>query len=122
MNKTTITISGKGVESLDTLNMQISVEAVVDVDAKSARRVATAWLASEVGNMLIAGDPRLVIAETTVWRLPVLQTSSQEGILGEIGFVDVDAATGEPQNSDTLKAEILKNVQRLGSSPHSSTG
>lgn len=73
----------------------------------------TAWLVSEVGNMLMAGDPRLVIAQTTVWRLPVLLTSSEKGIVGEVGFVDVDAASGEPMTSDALHAQILNNVHRL---------
>jgi hypothetical protein len=113
MNNTTITISGAGNQDLSELTVQISVEAVVDVDARHARRQATRWLASEVGNMLIAGQPRLVISQNTLWRLPVLLTSSERGIIGEVGFVDVDASTGEPIISDKLRTQILDNVDRL---------
>src|SRR5262245_40962168 len=113
MNNATITISGLGVQDLNELNVQISVEAIGNVDAKRARRNVTAWLASEVGNMLIAGEPRLVISQITVWRLPVLLTSSEKGIVGEVGFVDVDASSGESKISDELRTQILANVDRL---------
>lgn len=113
MSNTTITLSGEGVEDLNQLNVQISVEAVVNVDAKHARRRVTVWLASEVGNMLIAGDPRLVISRETVWRLPVLLTSSEKGVVGEVGFVDVDASSGELMTSDKLRTQILNHVNEL---------
>jgi post-segregation antitoxin (ccd killing protein) len=113
MAQATITLSGEGVQDIQTLNVQIAVEATIHVDAKTARKRATAWLASEVGNMLMAGTPQLVIAAQTVWRLPVLLTSSLSGIVGEVGTVDVDAATGEPAVNDELKNRILANVQQL---------
>lgn len=113
MHNATITISGEGVQNLNEFNLQISVEAVVNVDAKHARRRVTIWLLSEVGNMLIAGEPRLVISQTTVWRLPVLLTSSDKGIVAEVGFVDVDASSGEPVINDELRTQILNNVDRL---------
>jgi hypothetical protein len=122
MSNATITISGEGVQDLNELHVQISVEAVVNVDAKTARKRATAWLASEVGNMLMAGNPRLVVSQITVWRFPVLLTSSQKGVLGEVGTVDVDASNGEPLISGELRNQILDNVNRLASPALSSTG
>ena len=113
MAQATITLSGEGVQDIQTLNVQIAVEATVHVDAKTARKRATAWLASEVGNMLMAGTPQLVIAQQTIWRLPILLTSSVSGIVGEVGTVDVDATTGEPAVNDELKHRILANVQQL---------
>jgi hypothetical protein len=113
MSNTTITLTGEGVKDLNQLNVHISVEATVNVDAKSARRRVTAWLASEVGNMLIAGEPRLVISENTVWRLPALLTSSERGIIGEVGCVDVDAVTGELIAGNELRTQIVNNVNGL---------
>ena len=113
MSGTTIIISGAGIQELHELNLQISVEAVVNIDAKSARRRATAWLVSEVGNMMIAGEPRLVISQVTVWRLPVLLTSSEKGIIGEVGSVDVETSSGELLINDDLRTQILNNVNRL---------
>jgi len=113
MNNATITLSGEGVQDLNELHVQILVEAIVNVDAKRARRQATAWLASEVGNMLMAGDPSLVISRITVWRLPALLTSSEKGIVGAVGFVDVDTSSGELLVNDDLRTQILNNVNRL---------
>lgn len=113
MSNTTITLTGEGVKDLNQLNVHISVEATVNVDAKSARRRVTAWLASEVGNMLIAGEPRLVISENTVWRLPALLTSSERGIIGEVGCVDVDAVTGELIAGNELRTQLVNNVNGL---------
>jgi hypothetical protein len=70
-------------------------------------------LESEVGNMLLCGEPLLVIARNTVWRLPVLLTSSEKGIVGEVGFVDVDAASGELLTSNELRVQLLTHVNQL---------
>ena len=113
MTNATITLSGEGLEDLNGVDLQISVEAVVNVDAKTARKAATAWLASEVGNMLLAGKPQLVISQTTVWRLPALLTSSEQGTIGEVGTVDVDASTGQVLVNNLLRTQILDNVHQL---------
>ncbi|MEZ4710082.1 MAG: hypothetical protein R3A44_22945 [Caldilineaceae bacterium] len=113
MTQATITLSGAGIQDIHNLNVQIAIEATVHVDAQTSRRRATAWLASEVGNMLIAGAPQLVIAEKTVWRLPVLLTSSHSGTIGKVGTVDVDTMTGELAVNEDLKNRILANVQQL---------
>ena len=113
MTNATITLSGEGIQDLHTLNLQILVEATVTVDTKVARKRAIVWLVSEVGNMLSVGIPKLVIGNQAVWRYPVLLTSSQEGIVGEVGQVDVDTMTGKPAVNDELKDRILANVQQL---------
>lgn len=63
MAQATITLSGEGVQDVQELNVQIFVEASVETSAKASRRRVTIWLASEVGNMLMAGTPELVISE-----------------------------------------------------------
>ena len=92
MGGATITISGAGVRDINELSVEITIEAVVNISAKEAQRHATGWLVSEIGNMLIAGDPQLVIGETTCWRLPILLTSSTNGVVARLGYVDVDGA------------------------------
>ena len=122
MANATITLSGEGIQDIHELNVQILVEATVTVDTQVARKRAIAWLASEVGNMLSVGTPQLVIGNQAIWRYPVLLTSSQTGIVGEVGHVDVDATTGEPDVNDDLKERILANVQQLISPAPSPTG
>jgi hypothetical protein len=63
--------------------------------------------------MLIGGTPQLVISHKTVWRVPVMLTSSEVGPVGEVSAVEVDAESGELLVSDQLKAQILDNVKRL---------
>lgn len=109
-----ITLTGDGLKKALPAALHISVIATVNVDAASARRQASIWLANETGTQPGPGDPRLIIGERTVWRMPVLLTSSIHGIVGEVGSIDVDAGTGELLAGDALRDEILSNVQRFG--------
>jgi len=122
VGQTTITLTGAGVQDVQQLNIHISITARVNIDVKTARRRATAWLAGEVGNMLIGGEPQLVIGKQTVWRVPVVLTSSQQGTIGQVGAVDVDAESGEALISDELKEQILANAQHLASPAPAPTG
>jgi len=107
---TTITLTGKGVEEVQALDIRISVEAIVNISAEMARRKVTGWLVDEVGNMLIGGKPQLVISQQTVWRVPAILTSFNIGTVGEVGTIDVDAVTGKLIVSHKLKQRILDNV------------
>jgi hypothetical protein len=71
MGNVNITLAGEGVQGSQELNIHVSIVATVSIEAKVARRQVTAWLASEVGNMLIGGTPQLVISrDRTTWRVP----------------------------------------------------
>ena len=115
MGYPTITLTGEGVQDTRELDIHISVVATVNVDARTARRHVTAWLASEVGNMLIGGTPQLVISKQTVWRVPAILTSSNVGTVGQVGTIDVDAESGETIISEELREQILDNVRHLAS-------
>ena len=121
MTGTTITLKGAGIQDAQSLDINISVVAIVNVNAVTARRRVTAWLVSEVGNMLMGGSPELVIGTETLWRVPVMLTSSSAGALGEVGIVIVDAVTGELHVSDDLREQILNNVKDFNGSTLSAT-
>lgn len=110
MTKTAITLQGKGVEQMDGIDIQISIQATVNVNAQTAQRRVTKWLVSEVGNMLVGGTPQLVISRETVWRVPVILTSSQVGEVDEVGSVDVNAESGDLLLDDALRDQILGSV------------
>jgi hypothetical protein len=116
MGMTTVTFTGKGIEEWQSFDLHILVEANIEIDAQTARRKVTGWLVDEVGNMLIGGKPQLVISQRTVWRVPVLLTSSLSGVVGEVGTADVDVTTGLLHNSNPLRRQILYNVEHIGSS------
>jgi hypothetical protein len=116
MGQTTITLTGQGIQQAREFDIHISVVAAVEIDARTARRKVTGWLVSEVGNMLMGGTPELVIGTSTVWRVPVILTSSIVGTVGQVGFVDVDCENGRLLLHDTLVEQILENVEHLNSS------
>jgi hypothetical protein len=109
----TITLTGEGIQDTQELHISISIVATINVDAKTARRRVTAWLVSEVGNMLIGGAPQLVIGKQSVWRVPVILTSSNVGTVGQVGAVDVDTESGEILVGEELREQILDNVRHL---------
>lgn len=98
------------------VDIHIAIEATLNLDATAARRRATAWLVSEVGNMLVGGPPQLVIGKEVVWRVPALLTSSEVGVLGAVGSIDVLAESGIPLVSDELRAQILEHVEQFSRS------
>jgi hypothetical protein len=106
----TITLTGEGIQDTQELNISISIVATINVDAKTARRHATAWLVSKVGNMLIGGTPQLVIGKQSVWRVPAILTSSSVGTVGQVGAVDVDTESGKMLVSEELREQIKRNL------------
>jgi len=113
MNYPTITLDGEGIQDTRELDIHVSIVATVNVDAQTARRRVTAWLASEVGNMLVGGKPQLVISQQTVWRVPAILTCSSAGKVGRVGTVDVDAESGEALVGQDLREQILDNVRHF---------
>ncbi|MBI5054897.1 MAG: hypothetical protein HZC38_02845 [Chloroflexi bacterium] len=111
MTQTTISLTGGGVRDAHTLNIVISIDATINIDSQTARRRVTAWVVSEVGNMLVGGEPTLVIGKQTVWRVPIILTSSKVGEVGSVGVIDVNVEDGEINVSEKLREEILENAK-----------
>jgi hypothetical protein len=61
-------------------------------------------------------DPALVIAERVVWRVPVLLTSPERGVIGQVGTVDVDAQTSDVLSSAELIQELIERGRHLARS------
>jgi hypothetical protein len=103
-----IVLDGPGLTEGGQIDVTITVHATIAVNAETARRKVTGWLVSEVGNLMIGGDPALVIADRAVWQVPVLLTSPARSIIGPIGTVDVDAETGEILFDSELSQELIE--------------
>ena len=116
MSHTTITLDGEGIQALQDFDLEISVYAKINISPQAARRQVTGWVVSEVGNMLMGGKPRLVVSQPTVWRVPIILSSSDEGVLGEVATIDVDAATGKLLLTINSAQEILAHAQAFISS------
>jgi hypothetical protein len=93
------------------MDIHLSVE--INVTAAIARRKVNAFLATYVGNLLLADDPVLTLSERITWRVPVDLTAPPAGRLGRVGEVDVDVESGELLLNDAQIAEIRERAQRL---------
>jgi len=99
------------------MDVHLSVE--VNVTAAIARRKVNAFLATHVGNLLLAGDPVLTLSERIAWRVPVDLTAPPAGRLGRVGEVDVDVESGELLLNDAQIAEMRERAHRLVAGPPS---
>jgi hypothetical protein len=114
MSNVNITLTGAGVQDTQELNIQVSIVATINIEAKAARRKVTGWLVSEVGNMLTGGMPQLIInQDQTTWRVPVILSSSTVGPIGEVGAVEVNAESGELIITPALRQQIIDNAKHL---------
>ena len=112
------------VEQLDTLTlprvgrlqMDVHLSVEINVTAAIARRKVNAFLATHVGNLLLADEPVLMLSERIAWRVPVDLTAPPAGRLGRVGEVDVDVESGELLLNDAQIAEIRERAHRLTAS------
>lgn len=103
------------------VEIQVNLKSTINITAVSARRKVNAFLATNVGNLLLAGEPTLSITERIVWRVPVDVTDPINGRLGRVGEVDVDVETGELLLSSAQISQLEQNALRLTTSPALST-
>jgi len=90
----------------------------IGVDAHTARRRVTGWVMSEVANMLLGGQPELHIQHgQALWRVPVQLTSAQ-GLVRQVGTVDVDALNGSLLLPVNLAQQLHNAAVRLTQIDH----
>ena len=77
------------------VHMDIRVSADINVGAAMARRRVNAFLATHVGNLLLADEPVMVLTDRIIWRVPVDVTTPTMGRMGRVGEIDVDIESGE---------------------------
>lgn len=103
-----------------TLNFKVEVTSQFNVTAFVAIQKVNRFLLSEVGNLLGAGEPELVIAEELLWRVPVLYALPPVAVLGQVGevFVDVQSRAlvmekSTPKEVMEQNAEDFLNVKHF---------
>ena len=60
-----------------------------------------------------AGEPKLVVGERMVWRVPVMLALPAVGEIGQTGEIDVDVETGKLKLSPEIIHSIAQNGERL---------
>jgi hypothetical protein len=80
------------------------------LDKHTAQRKATRWLVEYVGNMLVADGGRLQeVNGRIVWRYDAFVTGRGHKPRGPIGYVDIDAHSGEPLATEQQADEMIKH-------------
>jgi hypothetical protein len=95
------------------LQIDVHLSAEVNVTAAIARRKVNAFLATNVGNLLLADEPVLTLGERIVWRVPIDLTAPPDGRLGRVGEVDVDVESGELLLDEEQITRIRNHAHRL---------
>ncbi len=97
------------------VQIDIHLSAQINISATTARRKVNAFLATHVGNLLLANEPALTLMKRIVWRVPVDLTSPRLGRIGRVGEIDVDVESGELLLDHEQIHLIETNAQRLAS-------
>jgi hypothetical protein len=93
-------------------------EPVINITAFTARQKVSGYVGSHVSHLLIGLEPSLIFSQKRlVWRVPIVLTTPQQGRLGEVGHLDVDARTGQLLISPDFTEQIKQHAQALTESP-----
>ena len=92
-----------GVSDSEHVHVSVHVNAQV-MSPDRARRKASGWLLDQVGNLLHAETPQLVLDQHLVWQFQVALTSPKQGTVGYIGTVRLDAQSGEVVAPDSTRS------------------
>lgn len=98
----------------DWLEGRLREASLVPVSPFMARQKVNVLLLEQVSNLLLADEPKLVkVAQHWLWQVPVDLTLPNQGRVGRVGVVEVDATYGEVRYSDSLLADIASNAEHL---------
>jgi hypothetical protein len=85
------------------VKIALSISSRVNITDVVAQRKVTRLLLEQVGNLLYGGRPTLVAGRRLLWRVPVFLGLPTHGEVGQVGWLDVDAQSGEiPFTQQTL--------------------
>ena len=92
------------------IDVQVKAEVIA---AEIARRKATVFLGMNVGNLLRAENPELLLGDPLVWRMDVKLTSPRLGTIQSIGRIYVNAVSGSIRNQQYLIEQLTSNLDAL---------
>jgi hypothetical protein len=95
------------------VDIHIHVRAPLNITPFVARQTVNAFVVTEISSQLRSEAPNLVVGERLYWSVPVVLTSPVRGVVGEVGEIRVDAATGEMLLDEAAVGRLTDNVRRL---------
>jgi len=102
-------------QTIDSAKMMVKIHLETEViSAEVARRKANVWLLENVGNLLRAESPELIVGEPLVWRVDIVLTSPTKGWVGRLGRLEMNATTADIlTDCDSLVQEITPRAHTL---------
>lgn len=102
---------------------RIEIRTDLQVTARDARREAARFLLHNVGNLVSAGDPALLLAAGRIrWKVPVLYGTPARGVLGQIGDLLVEVKSGEVLLEESSPASVEEMERRAEALYHAAAG
>ncbi len=95
-----------------TVHLQI-VHPRVCITAATARRQVNRFVLDEISYLMGGEQPTLAETDRLVWRVPVALTYPDQGVVGQVGFIDVDAESGKLLLTPETIEEIERNARIL---------
>lgn len=85
------------------------------ISASATRRLVNGYILDWVSDCLLAGNPEIVRLPNGIllWRVPVYLTRIGVGKVGLVGWVDVNAVTGEIIISPDIVNSIVDTANQL---------
>lgn len=106
-------LPGMPLPTESTLDITIRVTQPLNITAFSARQRVTQYVMHELSTQLGADSPELTVGERVYWSVPVVFTLPGKGVLGRVGTLRVDAATGELLTDPQTDREIMDHAEQL---------
>ena len=107
-----VPLQDPGLRDHQAVRLQI-VPPRVCVTAAAARRKVNRFVLDNVSYLMGGEQPVLAETDRLVWRVPVVLTYPTQGVVGSVGFVDVDAESGELLLTPKTVEDIKRNARTL---------
>jgi predicted DNA-binding antitoxin AbrB/MazE fold protein len=101
-----------GLQERQTVRLQV-VPPGVCITAATARRKVNRFVLDEISYLMGGERPTLIETDRLIWRVPVVLTYPTHGVVGRVGFIDVDARSGELLLTPETVEEITHNARAL---------
>lgn len=89
-------------------------EPIFNITAFSAKQKASGYVGSHISHLMGGDEPSLLLSQgRLIWRVPILFTTPQQGKLGHVGTLDIDARTGQLLIPPNLNEQLQSHAQTL---------
>jgi len=89
-------------------------EPIVNITAFTARQKVSGYVGDQISHLMGGDEPTLIWARNrVVWRVPLILTFPSRGVVGTVGFLDVDARTGQLMIPTDFSKQVEIHAQAL---------